>query len=239
MPHDSIETEGYSFVAKNLRHRAQHNGPVRFVLDKRAFCFESESFGPQAAAPEPPGASDTRAPGTRHNCFVWRFIDSRARNLHSGLVQPVGRERSHQRADAHGGERGRHHYSYNGFALYLDIRHHNFRQGNRYHRNRTPNTGGGTFGAGTPSTTLTDNAAAPLFTFTNLGYGQTAKVELLTLTGDALLITPYFQRLFPSPVLAQSAVALRSAWTISTSLPEHGQGQRWMAVTSRKITYSD
>ena len=47
----------------------------------------------------------------------------------------------------------------------------------------TPNTGGGTFGAGTPSTTLIDNAAAPLFTFTNLGYGQTAKVELLTLTG--------------------------------------------------------
>lgn len=47
----------------------------------------------------------------------------------------------------------------------------------------TPNTGGGTFGAGTPSTTLIDNAAAPLFTFTNLSYGQTAKVELLTLTG--------------------------------------------------------
>jgi hypothetical protein len=51
----------------------------------------------------------------------------------------------------------------------------------------TPNTGGGTFGAGTPSTTLIDNASAPLFTFTGLSYGQTAKVELLTMTGAGAL----------------------------------------------------
>ena len=48
----------------------------------------------------------------------------------------------------------------------------------------TPNTGGGTFGAGTPSTTLIDHASAPLFTFTGLSFGQTAKVELLTMSAS-------------------------------------------------------
>jgi hypothetical protein len=47
----------------------------------------------------------------------------------------------------------------------------------------TPNTGGGTFGAGTPHTTLVNHASAPYFTFTALTYGQTAKVELLTMDG--------------------------------------------------------
>lgn len=51
----------------------------------------------------------------------------------------------------------------------------------------TPNTGGGTFGAGTPNTTIVDNASAPVFTFENLTYGETAKVELLNLTGDGAL----------------------------------------------------
>jgi hypothetical protein len=48
----------------------------------------------------------------------------------------------------------------------------------------TPNTGGGTVGAGTPSTTLIDNASAPLFTFTGLTSGETAKVELLTMSAS-------------------------------------------------------
>ena len=46
----------------------------------------------------------------------------------------------------------------------------------------TPNTGGGTVGAGTPNTTLIDDASAPLFTFTGLTIGQTAKVELLNMS---------------------------------------------------------
>src|ERR1700679_1189054 len=48
----------------------------------------------------------------------------------------------------------------------------------------TPNTGGGTFGAGTSSTTIIDNIKDPgiLFSFTNLSIGQTAKIELLTLS---------------------------------------------------------
>ena len=49
----------------------------------------------------------------------------------------------------------------------------------------TPNVGGGTFGAGTPSTTLIDDASAPFFAFTNLSYGQTAEVELLVMTAAA------------------------------------------------------
>lgn len=48
----------------------------------------------------------------------------------------------------------------------------------------TPNAGGGTTGAGSSNTTLIDNASAPFFTFTNLSYGQTAKVELLTLSAS-------------------------------------------------------
>jgi hypothetical protein len=54
----------------------------------------------------------------------------------------------------------------------------------------TPNTGGGTFGAGTPNTTLVDNVAAgtpyygALFTFTGLTFGQTAKVELLIMSAS-------------------------------------------------------
>src|SRR5882762_4207619 len=48
----------------------------------------------------------------------------------------------------------------------------------------TPNTGGGTVGAGTPNTTLIDNAHGPLFTFTGLTIGQTAKVELLTMSAS-------------------------------------------------------
>jgi hypothetical protein len=48
----------------------------------------------------------------------------------------------------------------------------------------TPNTGGGTVGAGTSNTTLIDNIPAPgiLFHFVGLTYGQTAKVELLTMS---------------------------------------------------------
>src|SRR5882757_11249326 len=42
----------------------------------------------------------------------------------------------------------------------------------------SPNTGAGTVGAGTPNTTLIENASAPLFTFIGLRTGQTAKVEL-------------------------------------------------------------
>jgi hypothetical protein len=48
----------------------------------------------------------------------------------------------------------------------------------------TPNTGGGTVGAGTPSTTLIDNAGTALFNFTGLTIGQTAKVELLTMSAS-------------------------------------------------------
>lgn len=49
----------------------------------------------------------------------------------------------------------------------------------------TPNTGGGTFGAGTPSTTIIDHVGAgALFKFTSLSIGQTAKVELLTLSAS-------------------------------------------------------
>jgi hypothetical protein len=46
----------------------------------------------------------------------------------------------------------------------------------------TPNTGGGTFGAGASNTTLIDNASVALFAFTNLSYGKTAEVELLTIS---------------------------------------------------------
>jgi hypothetical protein len=52
----------------------------------------------------------------------------------------------------------------------------------------TPNTGGGTVGAGTPNTTIIDNVpnSSPywgaLFSFTGLTFGQTAQVELLTLS---------------------------------------------------------
>lgn len=46
----------------------------------------------------------------------------------------------------------------------------------------TPKTGGGTVGAGTPNTTLINNASAPFFTFTGLTTGSsTAKVELLNM----------------------------------------------------------
>jgi hypothetical protein len=48
----------------------------------------------------------------------------------------------------------------------------------------TPNTGASTTGAGTPTTTLIDNASAPLFAFTGLSNGQTAKVELLTMSAS-------------------------------------------------------
>src|SRR5579863_5026749 len=48
----------------------------------------------------------------------------------------------------------------------------------------TPNTGGGSTGAGTTNTTLTDNASAPLFDFTGLSVGQTAKVELLGMSAS-------------------------------------------------------
>ncbi len=56
----------------------------------------------------------------------------------------------------------------------------------------TPNTGGGTFGAGASNTTLINAipggygvapAGAAFFQFTNLAVGQTAKIELLTLSG--------------------------------------------------------
>jgi hypothetical protein len=51
----------------------------------------------------------------------------------------------------------------------------------------TPNTGGGTVGAGTSNTRLVDNIPTSsgngiLFHFTGLTYGQTAKVELLTMS---------------------------------------------------------
>jgi|SRR5579859_514526 len=48
----------------------------------------------------------------------------------------------------------------------------------------TPNTGGGTVGAGTPSTTLINHANAAFFNFTGLTIGQTAKVELLTMSAS-------------------------------------------------------
>jgi hypothetical protein len=48
----------------------------------------------------------------------------------------------------------------------------------------TPNTGGGTVGAGTPNTTLINHANAPFFNFTGLTIGQTAKVELLTMSAS-------------------------------------------------------
>ena len=48
----------------------------------------------------------------------------------------------------------------------------------------TPNNGSGTVGAGTPNTTLVDNANGPLFVFNGLIYGQTAKVELLTMSAS-------------------------------------------------------
>jgi hypothetical protein len=50
--------------------------------------------------------------------------------------------------------------------------------------NGTPNTGAGTVGAGTSNTSLTNNASAPFFVFTGLRNGQTAKVELLTLSAS-------------------------------------------------------
>src|SRR6202789_257824 len=46
----------------------------------------------------------------------------------------------------------------------------------------TPNTGAATFGAGASNTTLIDNASVALFAFINLTYGETAKVELFTLS---------------------------------------------------------
>src|ERR1700734_50491 len=48
----------------------------------------------------------------------------------------------------------------------------------------TPNTGGGTVGPGTSNTSLIDNASAPLFSFTGLTFGQTAKVELLSMSAS-------------------------------------------------------
>lgn len=45
-----------------------------------------------------------------------------------------------------------------------------------------PNSGGGTVGAGTSNTTLIDNGTGPLFSFTGLRFGQTAKIELLTMS---------------------------------------------------------
>jgi hypothetical protein len=51
----------------------------------------------------------------------------------------------------------------------------------------SPNTGGGTTGAGTSNTTLIDNIsgnAGAFFNFTGLGFGQTAKVELLTMSAS-------------------------------------------------------
>jgi hypothetical protein len=48
----------------------------------------------------------------------------------------------------------------------------------------TPNTGAGTVGAGTSNTTLIDDASAPFFSFTGLHVGQTAKVELLTMSAS-------------------------------------------------------
>ena len=49
-----------------------------------------------------------------------------------------------------------------------------------------PNSGGGTTGAGTSNTTIIDNISNPgiLFAFTNLSFGQTAKIELLTLSAS-------------------------------------------------------
>lgn len=43
----------------------------------------------------------------------------------------------------------------------------------------TPNSGGTTFGPGTSTTNLIDNANGPLISFTGLTFGQTAKIELL------------------------------------------------------------
>jgi len=46
----------------------------------------------------------------------------------------------------------------------------------------TPNTGAGTMGAGKSNTTLVDHASVALFAFINLSFGDTAKVELLTMS---------------------------------------------------------
>jgi hypothetical protein len=46
----------------------------------------------------------------------------------------------------------------------------------------TANTDGGTFGAGTSNTTLTETGSSPFFSFTGLRFGQTAKVELLKMS---------------------------------------------------------
>lgn len=48
----------------------------------------------------------------------------------------------------------------------------------------TPNIGPGTSGAGTPSATLINHANAPFFSFTGLTVGQTAKVELLSMSSS-------------------------------------------------------
>lgn len=48
----------------------------------------------------------------------------------------------------------------------------------------TSNTGGGTVGAGTPTTTLNLTGTGAFFIFTGLAYGQTAKVELMTMNGS-------------------------------------------------------
>jgi hypothetical protein len=45
----------------------------------------------------------------------------------------------------------------------------------------TPNSGGGTFGAGVSTTSLVGTSTAPLFKFTNITVGQTARVTLMTL----------------------------------------------------------
>ena len=46
----------------------------------------------------------------------------------------------------------------------------------------TPNTGASTVGAGISTTTIIDNTASSLITFTGLTYGKTAKVELLNIS---------------------------------------------------------
>ena len=48
-----------------------------------------------------------------------------------------------------------------------------------------PNSGGGTVGAGASNTTLITNTGGSFFTFTGLSIGQTAKVELLTLSAGS------------------------------------------------------
>jgi hypothetical protein len=57
----------------------------------------------------------------------------------------------------------------------------------------TPNTGASTFGAGNPTTVITDNTSSPFISVTSLPYGQTAVISLLDIepeSGNTSLQSP-------------------------------------------------